>query len=40
VVDGGGALIASGRFFYLCVKLPDGVEAGDLAPALGNEVTA
>jgi 3-hydroxymyristoyl/3-hydroxydecanoyl-(acyl carrier protein) dehydratase len=27
-----GALVASGRFFYLCVKLPEGSEPGDLAP--------
>ena len=34
VVDDGGRLIASGRFFYLCVKMPEGAEAGDLAPAV------
>lgn len=32
-----GALVASGRFFYLCVKLPEGSEPGDLVPTAGNE---
>src|SRR5438034_1818805 len=37
VVDRGGAMIASGRFFYLCVRLPDGIDPGDLAPAAPGE---
>ncbi len=32
-----GALVASGRFFYLCVKLPEGSEPGDLVPTAGDE---
>jgi len=37
VADEDGQPIAAGRFFYLCVKLPDGVEPGDLAVAIPGE---
>ena len=32
-----GALVASGRFFYLCVRLPDGAQPGDLVPTAAGE---
>jgi len=36
----GGVLVASGRFFYLCVRLPEGAEPGDLAPTIAGEARA
>lgn len=36
----GGALVVSGRFLYLCVRLPEGAEPGDLAATMAGEARA
>ena len=40
VRDASGALVVSGRFLYLCVRLPEGAEPGELAATMAGEARA